>query len=134
MIQKPFKGDGPEKAVDDELEFNRWRAKEVLSPSAAAILTRLRKTQNKGKNDNIRQQRILEERRIISQKGNMMKAHTNMIDTTMDFTGVDAETNILMAPNVFKETEENGHILKTNRPNILQTGITGNRLRFGRGE
>jgi len=131
MMQEPFKGDGPEKAVDDELEFNRWRAKETLSPSANAILTRLRKTQNMGKMANIRQQRILEERRIISQKGNMMKAHTNMIDTTMDFTGVD-QTNILMAPNVFKESPDNPHILKTNRPNTLQTGITGNRLRFGR--
>ena len=132
MVEKPFKGDGPEKAVDDELEFNRWRARETLSPSATAILTRLRKTQNKGKMDNIRQQRILEERRIVSQKGNMMKAHTNMIDTTMDFTGVDPETNILMAPNVFRESPDNPHILRTNRLNILQTKEAGNRLRFGR--
>jgi len=129
-FKKPFKGDGPEKSVDEELEFNRWRAKEVLSPSAEAILTRLRKTQNMGKMANIRQQRIQEERRIISQKGNLMRAHENMIDTTMDFTGVDAETNILMAPNVFKESPNNPHILKTNRPNILQTGVTGNRLKF----
>jgi hypothetical protein len=49
-----------------------------------------------------------------------MKAHENMIDTSMDFTGVKPEENILFAPNVFKENGDKlivnsinngGHIL-----------------------
>ena len=128
--QQIKKGDGPERMVDDELAFDRWRAEKKLSPSAEQILTRLRRVQNKGKRDNIRQQRIHEERRIISDKGNLMKAHENMININMDFTNVDPETNILMAPSVFKE-DARENLLRTNKLNILQTREAGNSLFFG---
>ena len=105
------KGDVPERMVDDELEFKRWVAKKHLSPSAEAILKRLRRTQNMGKAANIRQQRIQEERRIISQKGNLMRAHENMIDVRVDFSGV-SQDNILMADNTFRENPENNILRK----------------------
>ncbi len=122
------KGDIPGDIVDEELAFKRWEAKKILSPSAQRILTRLRRVQNKGKSDNIRQQRIQEERRIISQKGNLMRAHENMIDVRVDFTGVK-EDNILMAKSVFKENPED-NILRTKRFNILQTREAGNSIGF----
>ncbi len=105
------KGDIPGKIVDDELEFQRWVAKKHLSPSAERILTRLRRTQNMGKAANIKQQRIQEERRIISQKGNLMKAHENMVDVRLDFSGV-SQSNILMADNTFREDPENNILRK----------------------
>jgi hypothetical protein len=120
------KGDEPEAMADDELAFKRWEAERTLSPSAQRILMRLRRVQNKGKLDNIRQQRIHEERRIISQKANMFRAHENMVNVNMDFTGVPQD-NILNAPNAFKEDIED-HILKQKRLNILQTREAGNNL------
>lgn len=122
------KGDEPGAMADDELAFKRWEAEKTLSPSAERILTRLRRVQNKGKVDNIRQQRIHEERRIISQKANMFKAHENMVKTTLDFTGVSGD-NILMAPSVFKENPED-NILKQKRPSILNTKEMGNDMGF----
>lgn len=123
-----FKGDQPEMMADEELAFERWNQRENLSPSARAILSRLRRVQNKGKLDNIRQQRIHEERRIISQKASLFKAHENMTKVSMDMTGV-SEDNILKAPNVFRELPEN-RIIKSNRPNILQTKETGNNIQL----
>lgn len=126
--QSTFKGDIPEQIVNDELEFERWNAKNNLSPSAERLLMRLHRVQNKGKMDNIRQQRIHEERRIIRAKSSLFQAHKNMTKVTMDFTGV-SQNNILMAPNVFKELPEN-RIMKSNRPNILQTRETGNNIQL----
>jgi len=121
--------DEPEQMVDQELEFRRFAADKSLSPSAREILTRLRRTQNLGKVANIRQQRIQKERRMISEKGNLFKAHTNMIPVRLDFTGVDPSTNILMAPSVFKENPED-NILRPKRLNILQSREAGNNLKF----
>lgn len=120
--------DIPERAVDDELAFKRWEAKRTLSPSAQRILTRLRRVQNKGKMDNIRQQRIQEERRMISHKSNLFDAHKNMVDVRMDFTGVTGE-NILNAPSIFRDNPEE-NILRTKRFNIMQTREAGNSLDF----
>jgi len=122
------KQDEPEAMADDELSFKQYEADKTLSPSARSILLKLRRIQNKGKSDNIRQQRIQAERRMISEKGNLMKAHENMINVRMDFTGVSNE-NILMAPNTFKENPEN-NILRQNRPSLLNTKEMGNDLGF----
>lgn len=121
--------DEPEQMVDQELEFRRFAADKSLSPSARAILIRLRRTQNLGKLANIRQQRIQKERRMISEKGNLMKAHENMIPVRIDFTGVDPNTNILMAKSVFKENPED-NILRPKRLNILQSREAGTNLKF----
>lgn len=120
--------DEPEQMVDDELRFKKFMADKSLSPSAREILTRLRRVQNKGKMDNIRQQRIQKERRMISEKGNLMKAHENMIPVRIDFTGV-GQDNVLMAPSVFKENPED-NILRLKRLNILQSRAAGTDLKF----
>jgi len=122
------KGDEPEAMADDELRFKRWEAERTLSPSAQRILLRLRRVQNRGKLDNIRQQRIHEERRIVQDKSNLFRAHENMIKVSMNFAGVD-DTNILMAENVFKENPED-NILRSKRPSILNTKDTNNDLFF----
>jgi len=121
--------DEPEQMVDDELRFRKFMADKSLSPSAREILTRLRRTQNLGKVANIRQQRIQKERRMISEKGNLFKAHENMIPVKIDFTGVDPNTNILMAKSVFKENPED-NILRPKRLNILQSREAGTNLKF----
>jgi hypothetical protein len=58
-----------------------------------------------------------------------MKAHENMNPINMDFTGVNPEENILMAPSIFKENPEN-NILRTKKFNIMQTREAGNNLKF----
>jgi len=103
--------DEPEQMVDDELAFKKFEADNSLSPSAQALLTRLRRTQNLGKMANIRQQRIQKERRMLSEKGNLMKAHENMIPVRIDFTGV-SENNILKSRNIFLESAENNILRK----------------------
>lgn len=120
--------DEPEQMVDDELRFKKFMADKSLSPSAREILIRLRRTQNLGKLANIRQQRIQKERRMISEKGNLMKAHENMIPVRIDFSGV-GQDNILMAPSIFKENPED-NILRPKRLNILQSREAGTNLRF----
>ena len=114
---------------DDELRFQDWRAQNTVSPNTQRLLNDIRRIQNKGKSDNIAQQRRHWERRLVGANTNLMKAHENMINVRMDMTGVNPEENILMAPSVFKESPEN-NILRTNRFNIMQTREAGNNLKF----
>jgi len=113
--------------IDDELEFQRYSAEKTISPSAQRQLTQIRRIQNKGKSDNIRQQRVLQERRIVRRSMNLMDAHKNMTKVSLDFTGVNPDENILMAKNVFKENPENNLLRPRNR-HILD--IKENTLHF----
>jgi len=117
--------------ADEELDFRKWSAETTISPNTQRLLDRVRRIQNKGKFDNIEMQRRLRERDMLGRSMNLMKAHENMIDTRMDFTGVDASENILMAPSVFKENPQN-NILRNNRGSlgILNTRDAGNNLKF----
>jgi len=121
---------GPSVA-DEELNFRKWSAERTISPRTQRILDTIRRIQNKGVSDNIEQQRRLRERNMVGRSMNLMKAHENMIDTQMDFTGVDPEQNILMAPSVFKE-DPNNNILRNTRGSlgILNTREAGNDLHF----
>ena len=129
MSQKQMQVQNVKNSTDDELDFRRYAAKNTLSPSAQRILTAVRRIQNKGKSDDVRQQRILEERKIVGRSMNLMEAHKNMNKIKLDVTGVDSETNILMAPNAFKENPED-NILHSKRGNILDTKSYGHRLEF----
>jgi len=121
---------GPSVA-DEELSFRKWSAETSISPRTQRMLDQIRRIQNKGKSDNIEQQRRLRERNMVGRSMNLMKAHENMIDTDMDFTGVDPDQNILMAPSVFKENPDN-NILRNSRGgmSILNTQEAGNDLHF----
>jgi hypothetical protein len=116
--------------ADEELDFRKWSAEKTISPNTQRILDTIRRIQNKGKTDNVEQQRRLRETRLVSRSMNIFDAHRNMVDTTMDFTGVNMNDNILGAPNIFAENGNNPNILKSNRPNILQTREVGNSLFF----
>lgn len=115
--------------ADEELNFRKWSAEQTISPNTQRILDTVRRIQNKGKSDNIEQQRRIRERNMVMRSMNLMKAHENMIDTSMDFTGAKPEENILFAPNVFRE-DMNNNILRSNRPSILSSRETGNNLKF----
>jgi len=115
--------------VDDELEFQKYTSDKTLSPSTQKILSQIRRIQNKGKSDNVRQQRILTERKLVERSMNLMNAHKNMQKIELDFTGVNPEENILMAPSVFKENPQN-NIMTQRRLNVLQTREGGNQLKF----
>lgn len=115
--------------ADEELKFQQWLARNRISPNTQKILHRLRRTQLKGQRDDVNQQRVHQERRMVQNAGNLMRAHETLHKVEMDFTGVDPETNILMAPNQFKENPEN-NILKKRRGNILDTASYGNNLFF----
>lgn len=113
---------------DDELEFARWRAEKTIHPNTQRMLENVRKVQLMGKTANIEQQRRNRERNMLAKQMNLMKAHENMTDVKMDFTGV-YEDNILFAPSVFKENPEN-NILKPRGTSILNTREGGNDLSF----
>ena len=117
--------------ADDELSFRKWSAESSITPNTQRMLDTIRRIQNKGKTDNIDQQRRLRERLMVGRSMNLMKAHENMIDVRLDMTGVDPEQNILMAPSVFKEDGSN-NILRNNRGalGILNTREAGNDLQF----
>jgi len=131
IIQQAQQGGRPvmqNNVADQEADFQDHLAKTTVSPRTQQILVNIRRIQNKGRVDNIEQQRRQHERKLVGQQMNLMKAHENMIQTKMDFTGVNSE-NVLMAPSVFKENAED-NILRSNRPNILQTREAGNTLGF----
>lgn len=112
--------------ADDELDFRQWSAEQTVSPRTQRVLDTIRRIQNKGKTDNIEQQRRHRERQMVSDSTNLLKAHENMIDNKMDFTGT--EDNILSAPNIWKENQDNNIMSK--RRNILDTQSFGNNLKF----
>ena len=120
---------GPSVA-DEELRFRKWSAEQTISPNTQRVLDTIRRIQNKGKTDNIEMQRRLRERTMVMRSMNLMKAHENMIDTSLDFTGVP-EDNILFAQNVFKDDGSN-NILRNTRGtlSILNTKEAGNNLFF----
>lgn len=109
-------------------EFEQFVKSRQMSYNTQRILQRVATIQNKGKKDNEEMQRRLRERKILEGSMNLMKAHENMQNVNMDFTGV-SDDNILKAPNTFKENPEN-NILRTNKLNILQTKEGGNQLQF----
>jgi len=118
----------PRRSVaDDELDFTQWSAENTVSPRSQRILDSIRRIQNKGKRDNIEQQRRHRERRMVSESTNLLRAHENKINVDMDFTGV-SEENILKARNVWKHNPENNILRK--RRNILDTRSYGNQLKF----
>ena len=100
-----------------------------LSPRTRVILQRLMYIQNKGARDNAEMQRRVRERRIVSDAGSLLKAKNLFGKDSSNLNMLEVEGNILTAPNVFKEREDN-HIMKTNRPNILQTSESGNNLKL----
>jgi len=102
---------------------------QTQSPSFKELRDNLLRVQNLGKIAEMKRRRILAEREGISSMANMFKAHENLNKIRLDATGVKAD-NILLAENVFKESLNNPNILKSNRPNILQTRETGNSLFF----
>ncbi len=115
--------------VDDDLEFRKFRADKTISPNTQMMLRRLRKTQLKSERDDVDMQRRLKERKMVEGAGSILDTPYIFNKHQFNATGVE-ESNILNAPNVFKESPDNPHILKTNRPNILQTAEGGNSLNF----
>lgn len=118
-------------------EYNRLRLQQALqqkqvnetqSESFRRLRDSLIRIQNKGRNDIARMNRINRERKALSSMMNLMKAHENMTNVNMDFTGVP-EDNILLAPNTFKENPDD-FILKQKRLTLMQTREGGNNLNF----
>lgn len=128
VIEQARRG-GPvmqESVAEQEVDFQEHLAKTTVSPNTQRLMNNLRRTQLKARSDNIEQQRRHHERRLLSQQGNLMKAHENMVPVKLDFTGV-SEDNILSAGNIFRENPED-HILRMRRRSILDT--QENTLRF----
>lgn len=100
-----------------------------ISQNTQQMLSRLADIQNKGKTDDMNQQRILAEKRIVSQAGNLL-ATPNIFreDPNRLNSWLETEGNPIRAPNVFAERPDTPHITVTGRPNILQTREAGNNL------
>jgi len=119
-----------EKSIpDQELDFHRFASTTQVTPNTQRILDNIRRIQLKGQRDEITMQRRLRERQLVRKSMSMFKAHENMNKIRLDPTGV-SEDNILKAPNIFAEKEDNPHILKPRRFNLLQTKEAGNSLWF----
>jgi capsular polysaccharide biosynthesis protein len=101
-----------------------------LSPYTQRQLAIIAAIQNKAKTDDAKRQRIKREQAILGKSMNILSTPYVFKDNTLDVTNVDNTQNILMAPNAFKERPDNPHILKSDRPNILQTREAGNDLLF----
>lgn len=101
-----------------------------LSPHTREQLGRIASIQNKSKTDDYKRQRIKREQEILQKSMNILSTPYVFTDDSLDVTNVDDETNILMAPNVFKERDDNPHLLKTKKLNIMQTREAGNDLHF----
>ena len=89
------------------------------------------KIQNKAKTDDYNRQRIKREQEILGKSMNILNTPYVFTDNSLDVTREDNSINPIMAPNVFKEREDNPHLLKQQRLNILQTKEAGNNLMFG---
>ena len=105
--------------VDSDLEFKKFLSNNSISPNTQKMLMDLRRVQNKAKSDNIDQQRRNEEKRLVGTAGSLLATPYIFKDYQLDATGVSGD-NILSTPSVFKE-EAGNSILRTDRPNILQT-------------
>ena len=114
--------------VNDELAFRRWSKDRTISPNTRQILTRLMRTQNKAKTDDIEMQRRIMERKMVSKAGSLLATPYIFNQHQLNLTGIP-EDNILLAPNTFREDPED-FILKQKRPGILNTKETGNNLMF----
>ena len=98
-----------------------------LSQSTQQQLARLATIQNKSKTDDYKRQRIKREREVMGKSTSILNTPYIFKGETIDVSQIK-EDNILLAPNTFKEREDNPNILKQQRLSILQTREAGNQL------
>jgi len=106
-------------------EFDKALEEATISPNTLRILENLKQIQGKAKADDANMQRILRERKMVSQQGELLKAPSLFKATPGQMEGwlERPETNPLRAPNIFAEDRNrNPSIMDTQgRPNILQS-------------
>jgi len=117
----------PVSVADEELEFHKFVSAQT-SPNTQQMLDNLRRTQLKGVRDDIDMQRRLREKAMLAQAGNILDTPFIFKKNQVDFTGVP-EDNILMAPNLFLERQED-NILRPRGTSVLDTKSSGFRLKF----
>lgn len=101
-----------------------------ISENTANILARVRTIQNRSRIADMEQTRRTREKKILSDAMNILRTPNifSHKESLFDPTGVSSD-NILMAPNVFKESPNNPNILDTRgRPTILDVNSTGNNI------
>ena len=113
-----------------EQELSQALHSKELSAGTKEHLRRILTIQNKGSKDNAEMQRRLREKKLIESATSLLNTPNIFLKNELDFTNVD-QSNILMAENVFKESENNPSILKPrlNSKTVLDTGEE-NTLRF----
>lgn len=115
-------------------DVRRMSEKEIIarmpiSANTLTMLDRIRRIQNSGKIANLEMQRRVRERRIVNNEMSLLKTPSLFGPESNTFNIFDESGNPLATPNIFKELPNN-KIMKTNRPNILQTRETGHDLHF----
>ena len=101
-----------------------------ISPNTKMMLANLRYIQQKAKRDDLNQQRVHLERKMVSDAGNLMNTPNLFGADSNKLNILDMQGNILQAENVFAERTDN-RIMQTNRPSLLNTKEVGNNLNFG---
>lgn len=118
------------KMVEERRRLQMQTPQGQVSPNTQMILANLKYIQQKAKRDDLNQQRVHMERKMVSDAGNLMNTPNLFGPDSNKLNILDMQNNILSAPNAFAERMDN-KIMQTNRPSLLNTKEVGNNLNFG---
>ena len=119
----------PKTVAQNELEFRKFLAKNTVSPNTQRLMDDLERIQLKAQRDDVEQQRRVFEKRLLAEKGNLLKARNLFGPESNNLNILEVEGNILQAQNLFRENPE-GNVLRPRGVSILNTREAGNDLRF----
>ena len=110
--------------------FQRELQMQSITPNTQRILDQVRAIQTKGARDNANMQRVLRERKMVSQATELVKAPSLFGPESNTFNVFDETFNPLKAPNVFAAREDNNIMRKRTPFNIMNTREAGNDLKW----
>jgi len=128
MPQQYTEIESPADVASDELEFQRFLANNTVTPNTQRILDNLKRIQNKAQMDDINQQRVHRERKMVSQQGELLKARNLFGPDSSKINIFDDTNNPLKAENLFAKERQTNVFAPSGRPNILQTAAAGNSI------
>lgn len=111
-------------------EYKKQLEMQSVTPQTQAILDRIKWIQQKGPRDNANMQRVIRERKMVSQATELLKTPSLFGPESNTFNIFDETFNPLKAENIFAKRDDMPSLLNTGRPNIVQTERTGHRLKF----
>lgn len=117
---------------DEDLKFQKFLTETTVTPNTQRILDDVRRIQLKAQMDDLNQQRIQKERRIVANSLDLMKTRNLFASDSNKFQNLLGDDGhiITNAPSLFFNNPNQMNIMRTNRPSILNTGEVSNNLKF----